>query len=269
MKHHFSARVGVLVAAIGLIAAGAIGAAPAVAAPAAAITVQPAVYHPGSWGTGITVSGTGFAASSTITLDVSYNHTQSLGTATTTTDATGAFTNFTFTPTTAPFAAGVNDNHYITATDGAGASATATLDVRWAPSILANVLQLPTSSLVDPSSGFAFSLTGFDDNETVTAAATYNGVTVQGLSDLTAGLRGILTTGYYHLADGVATAGSITFTFTGATSGVVLTTTVTVTGPDVAAAGGGTTLRFSTDSSTTPGSDPAPGPTGTLPVVSG
>lgn len=267
MNRRILARFSALIAALGLLAAGAVGASPAVALPTAAISVQPAVYHPGSWGTGITVSGTGFAANSTITLDVSYNHTQSLGTATTTTDATGAFSNFTFTPATAPFAAGVNDNHYITATDGAGASATAALDVRWAPDIVANVLGLPTSSLVDPASGFAFTLSGLDDDEVVTASATYNGVAVAGLSDLQAGLRGILTTGFYYLAEGTATAGTITFTFTGATSGVVLTTTVNVSGPDVPAAGGGTTLRFAVGTGTSP--SPAPGTTGTLPVVAG
>ncbi|MCI0156376.1 hypothetical protein KNO15_06665 [Leifsonia shinshuensis] len=269
MKGQLSARIGALIATIGIVAAAAVGASPAVAAPTAQLTVQPAVYHPGSWGSGITVSGSGFAASSTITLDVTYNHTQSLGTATTTTDAAGAFSNFTFTPTTAPFAAGVNDNHYVTATDGAGASASAALDVRWAPSITANVLSLPTSSLVDPGSGFAFSLTGLDDNEVVTAAATYNGTAVSGLTDLRAGVRGILTTDYYYLAGGVATAGTITFTFTGATSGVVLTTSVTVTGPDIAAAGGGVTPRFAAGSGTAPAPAPAPGTTGTLPVVAG
>ncbi len=267
MKRHLSARFGVLIAVIGMIATGVVGATPAVAVPAAQLSVQPAVYHPGSWGTGITVSGSGFAANSTITLAVTYSHALPLGTATTTTDAGGAFSNFTFTPATAPFAAGVNDNHYVTATDGAGGSATAALDVRWAPSIFANVLQLPTSSLVDPASGFVLSLTGLDDNEVVTAAATYNGVAVSGLDDLRAGLRGILTTDYYYLAEGTATAGTITFTFTGATSGVVLTTTVTVTGPDAPAAGGGTTLRFAAGNRTSP--VPVPDAMGTLPVVAG
>lgn len=270
MTRHLSARLGALVAAIVLVAAGAIGSSPAVAASTATVSVQRAVYHPGGWGAGITVSGSGFAPSSTVTLDVSYNLSQSLGTATASTDATGAFADFTFTPATPAFAAGLNDNHIVTATDETGASATAILDVRWSPDILPSVLQLPTTSLVDPSSGFAFSLTGFDDDETVTAAASYNGVEVRGLDDLRAGLRGILTTLRYHLAEGVATAGTINFTFTGATSGVVLSTQVSVTGADAAAAAGGTTLRFATGATPPPASAPAaPSASAKLPIVAG
>lgn len=274
MKHRLSVRVGALVTTIGLLAAGAVAASPAIAAPTAEISVQPAVYHPGSWGSGITVSGSGFAPSSTVTLDVSYNLSVPLGTATTTTDATGAFEDFTFTPATPAFTAGVNDNHFVTATDEAGASATAALDVRWPPTIMASVGELPTAWLVDPSRGIAFTLHGFDDDELVTVSASYNGVDVLGLEDLRAGTRGILSTAQYHLAEGVATAGTITFTFTGATSGLVLTADVRIVGADASASAGGTTLRFATSATSTAPTPPAsasaePAAAVRLPIVAG
>lgn len=277
MSRSFRVRIGALITASTIAVAGLLAGAPANAA-GAAITVAHAVYHTGSWDSGVTVSGTGFAPNSTVTLDVKYAMSESLGGTTTTTDASGSFTDVTFTPTTAPFAAGPNDKYYVTAADGAGNTASPVLlDVRWPAGITPNVLELWTTDFVKPSSGFELSMTGFEPGETVSGAADYNGIAVAGIQDLTAGPGGILYSPFYYLAEGTATAGPITFTFTGVTSGVTLTAQVRVRGTATPSAGGGTVLRFglgngaTVDPVPTPAAPQADGDTGgqRLPVVAG
>ncbi|GAA0438653.1 hypothetical protein [Leifsonia naganoensis] len=269
MSHRFAARIGIVAVAVGAVLGGLSLAAPANAA-GAAITVDDAVYRAGSWGSGITVSGTGFAASADVTIEVTYNGTTPLGSTTTTTTAAGDFPSVTFSPATPPFAAGPADHYFVTATDTDGtASAPVELDVRWPAAILPNLLELTTDQFVNPSSGFAFTLSGFDPGERITGTAVYASTPVPGIADQTADSDGNLTTGYYYLAQGQAVAGPITFTFTGATSNLVLTATVSVTGPTVASAGGGTSPRFAVGDGIDPAAGQANAPTTHLPVVSG
>jgi hypothetical protein len=152
----------------------------------------------GNVGTTITVSGTGFAASSTIT--VKYDGTvQTTSPATVATDAYGSFSASFAVP------ASVYGSHTVQATDGTN-SATATFTVN--PSIVLS----PTSGNV--GSTVTVSGTGFTGSKTITATFGGSSVTLSGTTTTD-------TTGSFSAATFTVptqTAGAKTITITDASS---------------------------------------------------
>lgn len=238
-----------------------------VAAPANAatgdITLANSTFTVGDWGTGLDVSGSGFTADTTVTITVSYPDGGTvLGQQDVTADATGAFANEVFTPTSSlPLpAAGEDVVVNATSTDG-DTSNTVVLDVRAPQGISASTTTISTDDLVDPNVGIRITAAGYTPDETVTVSTVYNGETLPAMT-FEADRSGSVDAAIF-LLQGTAEAGQIEFTFTGETSGVANSITITVTGDDVEAPGGTGPLS--------PAPAPAPAPTtpGKLPVVSG
>lgn len=237
-----------------------------IAAPANAatgdITLANSTFTAGDWGTGLDVSGSGFTAGTTVTITVSYPDGGTvLGQQDVTADATGAFADDVFTPSVGlPLPAASEDVVVqATSTDG-DTSNTLVLDVRAPKGISANTTTISTEDLTDPDVGIEITASGYTPNETVTMSTVYGGDTLPPIT-YTADRSGTVNAGVY-LAVGTAVAGQLEFTFTGETSAVANSITITVTGDDVDAPGG-------------PG-QPAPAPItdaptspGKLPVVSG
>jgi hypothetical protein len=121
------------------------------------ITVTPAS---GAVGDTVTVSGTGFTASSSITF---YFNTQSVSADTTTTNANGSFTNNTFT-----IPSSSRGSYTIEAEDASGYSATATFTIGQKIAIT------PATGI--PGTLVTISGTGFRASQTITI--TYNAVAV-------------------------------------------------------------------------------------------
>ncbi|WP_434318277.1 hypothetical protein [Leifsonia sp. P73] len=234
-----------------------------VAAPANAATGDIALanstFTAGDWGTGLDVSGSGFTADTTVTITVSYTD-MVLGQQDVTADATGAFASEVFTPSSSlPLpAAGEDVLVAATSTDG-DTSNTVTLDVRALKGISASTTTISTEDLTNPDVGIRITAAGYTPGETVALSTVYNGETLPAMT-FEADRSGSVDAALF-LAQGTAEAGQIEFTFTGETSTVANSITITVTGDTINAG--------PPQIAPAPAPAPAPGPTGKLPRVSG
>ncbi|MEY9952720.1 hypothetical protein [Leifsonia sp. EB34] len=213
-----------------------------VAAPANAatgeLTLANSTFTAGDWGSGLDVSGSGFTADTTVTITVSYpDNGTVLGQQDVTADATGAFANEVFTPTSNLPLPAVGEDVVVQATSTDGdTSNTVTLDVLAPKGISANTTTISTEDLTDSNVGVEITASGYTPGETVTLTTVYNGDTLPAMT-YTADRSGSIFAGVY-LAKGTAVAGQLEFTFTGETSAVANSITITVTGDDIEAPGG-------------------------------
>ena len=250
------ARFGALAAAAAVVAAGLLTATPASAA-AGTITLANATFTAGSWGAGLDVSGTGFTADTTVTVTVTNTEDDSvLGTTDVTADASGAFSDAVLTPTSTLVVPAEDEDIVVSATSTDGDTSNAVpLDVRAMRGISANTTSITTADLVNPDGGLEIIASGYTPGETVTLTSVYNGEEMEELT-YTADRNGTVWAGL--VLNGEAVAGTIVFTFTGATSTVSNTISITVTGDTIDGEGDGF------------GDVPAAtNPTAKLPVVSG
>ena len=248
------------VAAAVIVSGGLLAAAPASAA-TGTLTLANSTFTAGDWGTGLDVSGTGFTADAVVTITVTNTEDSSvLDSHDVTADATGAFADEVFTPAVDLMLPADGADITVSATSDAGdASNTVALDVRAPKGIDANTTTVSTDDLTDPNVGVQIVASGYTPGETVTVSAVYNGTEMSDVT-FTADRSGTVFAQLY--LDGSAQAGQIEFTFTGVTSGVANSITITVTGDVVA---GPAPAPAPADPSQT-----APASTGeNLPVVSG
>ncbi|RDV46101.1 hypothetical protein DOE76_02800 [Leifsonia sp. ku-ls] len=235
-------RFGALAATAAIVAGGFFAAAPANAAQTGTITVSPEYfdYTAGDWGDGFSVSGTGFTAGTTVTIDL-VGPSGSLETyevPTPATDPDGAFS-AVFLPTVAFPAPG--DTVSLTATSTDGDTSNTVAIAQWiAPSgIETNVTTLTTAELT-VENAIQILACGYAPGSDVTAEAVYDGSTYSAGS-YTAALNGCVAFSLW-LAGGTAVPGDFTVTVSGTDSdgnAVVHTKTVTVTG-EATTTGGGT-----------------------------
>ena len=235
-----------------------------IAAPANAatgeITLANETFTAGDWGTGLDVSGSGFTPDATVTISVTYTDGDVvLGSQDVTADASGAFADEVFTPSSElPLPANGEDVVVTATSDADDTSNSVTLAVLAQKGIAANTTTISTEDLTNPDVGIEISAGGYTPDETVTLSAVYNGETLPD-NTFVADRSGRVFAGVY-LAQGTAEAGQLVFTLTGATSNVAQSITITVTGDTIEQPG-------------TPTPQPAPAPDyttkGKLPVVSG
>ncbi|WP_348787208.1 hypothetical protein [Leifsonia sp. NPDC080035] len=183
-------------------------------------------FGPVSLGDGLSIAGTGFAASTavTVTLTGSYDGVEITTEATTvTTDDTGAF-DTTWIPEHG-LSSGLS--YAVTAADGTTTADAVDLTVLAPAGAVAIPSTLTTQQLHD--TGVIVIAGGFTPGEVVTVTSTYAGA-VETHSG-TANVNGAVA--YGESWYGTLPAGTISYTLTGADSGHVETTTVTVTGDTV------------------------------------
>jgi hypothetical protein len=198
------------------------------------LTVASTVFTEGDWGSGLSVSGSGFAADAIVTVSLDLAGS-TIETTTVTADATGGFALTGWVPIATPEASTDDATTTVTATDNAGNDSNAVdLSIRRAAGVLSNVTTISTTDLVDPNGGIAIVASGFQPGEAVTINAVYNGENVLSATDVADAAGSVYTGGY--LESGVADAGSITFTITSATH--TETISIQVTGAPTAAGTG-------------------------------
>jgi hypothetical protein len=218
--------------AAAVVGAGLFAAAPANAA-TAEITLASTVFTEGDWGSGLSISGSGFTADSTVIVVLTLAGSVVEST-TVAADASGDFTLTNWVPVATPEASTDDETTKVTATDAAGIDSNdVDLSIRRTAGVLSNVTTISSTDLMDPNGGIAIVASGFQPGESVTINAVYDGDNVLSDSDVADAAGSVYTGGY--LASGVAEAGSITFTITSATH--TETVTIQVTG---APAGAGT-----------------------------
>ncbi|MGN6427905.1 hypothetical protein [uncultured Leifsonia sp.] len=209
-------------------------------------------YAPGSWDSGLTLSGAGFGPDAMVTVTlVGTDEGDPVLTDSTeiAADADGAFDE-TWTPAEPPLAGLA---YSISATDGDSTSDPVALDVLAPEGIVASPATISTRELHD--SGVTVAAGGFAPGEPVSIAVEYGPAAED--HETTANLNGAV--GFGMTWYGSLRAGTITFTLTGAESGHVETASVTVTGETIHVGPG--------DESTPPRGGIAP--TTALPKVSG
>jgi hypothetical protein len=217
-----------------VVGSGLFAAAPANAA-TGQLTVASTVFTEGDWGSGLSVSGSGFGADATVTVSLDLAGSV-IDTTTVTADAAGGFALTGWVPAATPEASTDNATTTVTATDDAGNDSNAVdLSIRRSAGVLSNVTTISSADFIDPNGGIAIVASGFQPGEAVTINAVYNGDNVYSVSDVADAAGSVFTGGY--LESGVAEAGSITFTITSATH--TETVTIQVTGAP-AGAGNGT-----------------------------
>lgn len=228
--------VSILAAAALACGAGLIATVPATAAGEPTIADANASYTLGDWGTGLELSGAGFAAETEVTItltDVHTDATSSTETTTVTTDEEGAFAE-TWLPEETASTAG--DQYTVDATDGTDDSNTLTLTVLATAGITVTPSTISTVDLADKEKGVIVAASGFAPGETVDVVTVYGDTTIR--SSETADINGTVTwheSWYGHLE-----AGTVGYTLTGATSGHVETASLTVTGETIITDGGDT-----------------------------
>jgi hypothetical protein len=213
----------------GAIAAAVVGAGLFTAAPAnaatAEITLASTVFTEGDWGSGLSISGSGYTADSTVIVVLTLAGSVVEST-TVTADASGDFTLTDWVPVATPEASTDDETTKVTATDGAGVDSNdVDLSIRRTAGVLSNVTTISTADLVDPNGGIAIVASGFQPGEAVTINAVYNGENVYSATDVADAAGSVFTGGY--LVSGVADKGSITFTVTGTTHTEAVTIQVT------------------------------------------
>lgn len=260
-------RFGALVATAAIVAGGFFAAAPANAAVTGAITVTPSTIAGDAtgWGTGFTVTGTGFSAGSTLDLDLKAPDGSSLQTFPATADASGAFS-APIVPTVAFPALTAGDKLTVSVINSSASDTAADVTItKLAPQSIATNVSTITADELTAHTPILFYACGYQPGETITTLIDYAGQTFDisqpgNVADELGCFDWSLT-----LTSGTATPGDLVIHVDSAS--LQQSTTVTVTGPD-------TTVPGSTPSTppTVSGSASTSASSSTptrLPVVSG
>ncbi|MGO4534495.1 hypothetical protein [Leifsonia sp. 2MCAF36] len=263
-------RFGALAAAAAVVAGGLFAAAPAHAANGT-ITAANTTFTAGNWGSGLTITGSGFTPGSTATFLLSLQNLTVIDThvATAPVDATGAFTETYIPPVGFPTLAPGAGLTLLVRTDVGDLSNFLSLTVNPAlppKGIQARATTVTTAELADPNTGVSIHAAGYNPGELVTATVVYGGST-DTVGPHTAAADGTVDFGL-SLAAGLAVAGTMNITVVGGTSGVSQSIDITVTGPDVLVDGSEPSTAPVIDAAETPASS-ASTSAAKLPVVSG
>ena len=237
-----SGRLASALVAAALVGAGLLASAPAnaeddttPAEPATPIiSVTDSTFTLGSWGDGLEISGTGFEAGAEVTLKLWGTDTDVVTLrdhSTVVADDAGSFSEEVWLPD-AELVAG--DGYSLNATeDEQTFSNTVDLIVLAPAGIITDPTTLTTRQLAD--TGVAIHAAGFAPGEIVSVRAVY--AEADESDQFTADINGVI--GWSETWHGTLSAGTITYTLTGAESGHVESATVAVTGETITVGGGG------------------------------
>lgn len=219
-------RLGAAATALAVIGTGVFAAAPANAA-GPEITVANTAFTEGSWGDGVDISGSGFAADGSVSVEV-FNGEKSLGADVVTADADGAFSTvlLPYLPLTLP---DDEDDVVVTATDGTNDAAPVILTVLRKAGIQTDGSAITVADLADSEAGLGVIAGGFVPGEKVTVAVTLNGEAISMGTDPKADRSGSVV-GRLWMSSGAA-PGSLVITLTGE-AGHVESTTIKVIGDE-------------------------------------
>lgn len=254
-------RAASVLGAVAVVGALSLSAVPANAA-GAEISVASTTFTIGDWGSGLAVTGSGFDLSADVTVslvDVEPTGTVELDSTITASDDTGAIV-LDWTPSVdADLPADADYDHgylAVVATDGSGnTAAEVPLTLLWEKGIWTSSDIITTAELIDPDGGVTVAAGGYTPGESVAVTITYAGYTFTHTETADRfGLVGFTWT----IIGGTVEAGTIEFTFDGATSGLSQSISVAVTGPAIEV--GGAPEDSTTPATLTPAGDPVASP---------